>query len=74
MLESVLQVTSTSTSIAQEGVKIELKPIPFGKAETNEFKLFDSDGNGAITIAVSLPDAANFFVIGRRYLISFSAL
>ena len=74
MLESVLQVTSTSTSIAQDGVRIQLTPIPFGNDKEGEFNLFNADGSGSISIVVTLPTAAEFFAVGKRYLVTFDAL
>lgn len=74
MLESILQVTSTSTSIAQEGVRIQLTPIPFVINEETEHNLFDADGSGSISIVVTLPDVVNFFIVGKRYEVSFKAL
>lgn len=74
MLESVLQVTSTSTSIAQEGVRIQLTPIPFGNDTQADINLFNADGSGSISIVVTLPTVAEFFTVGKRYLVTFDAL
>lgn len=74
MLEGVLQVTSTSTSIAQEGVRILLTPIPFADEGIGESNLFNADGNGSISLVISLPDVVEFFVVGKRYLVTFDAL
>jgi len=74
MLESVVQVTSSSTSVAQEGVRIQLTPIPFGTEKIGENNLFDANGNGSLSIVISLPETVNFFTVGQRYLITFDAL
>ncbi len=74
MLESIVQVTSTSTSIAQEGVRIQLTPIPFGDKDEHGSNLFNTDGNGSISITITLPDAVEFFTVGKRYSVTFDAL
>ena len=74
MLESVLQVTSSSTSVAQEGVRIQLTPIPFSSDNENDSNLFNADGGGSISIVVTLSIAADFFTVGKRYLVTFDAL
>ncbi len=74
MLESVLQVTSSSTSVAQEGVRIQLTPIPFGNDKKSDSNLFNADGSGSISVVVTLSTAADFFTVGKRYVVTFSAL
>jgi hypothetical protein len=74
MLESIVQVTSSSTSVAQEGVRIQLTPIPFGNEKKGDSNLFNADGSGSISVVVTLTTAADFFTVGRRYLVTFEVL
>lgn len=73
MIKTKFQVVSSAIAVGQQGVRIQLSPVPINEQAGENLSLFDGQAKGLIEIYITQPSAANFFQIGKRYSVSFEA-